>query len=153
MTIRMSWLQPGAFVPLAGLACMFAVLSVARPSASIAYAIGFAVIAAMVGAQIMATRIVLTGSLVVFDQGRLTPKQQASRQRISAIRIFPLYVVLSDSSRNRILTIGGHWAMKQLLKIASVLEVPIYDHRGWSGLRSVKEGRLVTTTDSTAVTQ
>jgi hypothetical protein len=142
--IRASWFQPAGLAIFAVLLGFFVFLSVAEPHDAVVYALFFLAILAMGGAQLAVTRVVITGDTVVFDQGRFTPKRQAARHRLRSVQCFPLRTALADSYGEQVLPIYFHLSMKQLQGLAITLNVPLYDHRRWLGLRSAQEGRLIT---------
>jgi hypothetical protein len=141
--ISAPWLQPGSSLGLAALAALFAVGAVARPQQA-AWSVGaFFFGAAIAAARLAATRLVITDSEVRYDQGWFLRSRKAQRAQIRSIRQFAWYLGFLGSDGKSVLWVAGHWKMSQLTHMAEVLDVPLFDHRGWLGLRSVKKGRRV----------
>jgi hypothetical protein len=150
--ISAPWQQPGQGAGLLIFAAMCTVGGVARP-AQAAWCLGaFLVGTVMAVTRHFMTRIVITEDVVRYDQGPLVPKPEVARQDVRAVRRHPWTVAFCGPDGRHILTIGGHWTVNQLTEIAGMLEVPLFDHRIWYGLRSVKKGRLIASADGQAGT-
>jgi hypothetical protein len=153
LRIRAPWLQPASGLGLAVLAVVCTVLTVARPSAAAWYAALFVGITAMAAAWLAVTRIDVAGETVRYDQGWGVRKREVARDQVRVIRRYPTKIAFGGPDGKHIMTVGGHWTMKQLVQMAQVLGVPLFDHRRWLGTRSVKTGRPVAVGEAPAVEQ
>ena len=81
---------------------------------------------------------------VVRVQGRLrSDNGQVPRSQIRAIHYFPSMVSFRGPDGESFWTIKPEWTVRQMVKVAAMLEVPLYDHRRWLGWRMALIGRLV----------
>jgi hypothetical protein len=153
LRIRAPWQQPGLGIMLALVAGLCTVLTVARPSAAGWYAALFIGGTAMVAARMAVTRIEITDVVVRYSEGWRGARREVARDQVRVIRRYPTKIVFGGPDGKHSMSVGGHWTMKQLMQIAQVLGVPLFDHRRWLGTRSVKTGRPVAVGEAPVVGQ
>ena len=144
-TIRPGLLQPGFLIGCAVLVGMFTTLAVFQPDQALWWLVVGPLLIAVVGwARLRGVRLEITESVVRARQGWYLPERQAARSEISAIHFFPSVISFRGPDRKPIMKIAPNYTLRQMLDVADVLAVPLYDHRRWLGLRKISIGRLVT---------
>ena len=90
-------------------------------------------------------RLEITDSVVLAKQGhwRGHPDMQAPRNEIRAIHYFPRIISFRGPDKKPVMMIDCNYTMRQMVRVAGVLKVPMYDHTRWFGMRTVDKGRLV----------
>jgi hypothetical protein len=86
--------------------------------------------------------VVVTEQLVIFRRGPVLGNQEVGREAVQAIRIFPNRVVLAGDVGKHLMAIP-FLNQTQADQLASVLGVPLYDHRIWLRLGAASEGRPI----------
>lgn len=95
-------------------------------------------------------RLEISDSVVLAKQGhwRGHPDMQAPRNEIQAIHYFPRIISFRGPDKKPIMMIDSNYTVRQMVRVAGVLNVPMYDHTRWLGMRSVDTGRLVYSSES-----
>jgi hypothetical protein len=86
----------------------------------------------------------VTDSAVLVRQGGLRGKRdrQTPRDAITAIHYFPNLISFRGPHNGTITMITPNYTRRQMLRVAEMLDIPLYDHTRWLGLRKVRVGRL-----------
>ena len=135
---------PGFWVLCAILEGMFIALAVIRPDQALLVLVGGPLLISVIGwARWRAVRLEIAESVVRARQGWYLPDKQVDRSEISAIHYFPSVISFRGPDRKPIMKIAPNYTLRQMLEVADVLAVPLYDHQRWLGLREVSTGRLV----------
>lgn len=147
-------LRPGlvrlwsVMVPLAFLIAVFAVplsfqSAAAMPRDALESLVSIAVICAMGWLAGLTIRLVVTETTVEARLGRRYGNdQRALRSEIRAIHYFPRLISFRGPDDEPIMMLRPLWTRRQMLKVARELNVPLYNHMRWLGLKDVQEGRL-----------
>jgi hypothetical protein len=95
--------------------------------------------------RMLPIRMEVTDALVRAKQGRWRgqPDMEVPRSEISGIHYFPTVISFRGLDNKPIMKLVPHWSLRQILKVATELDVRLYDHRGFLGLKSLSIGRLV----------
>jgi hypothetical protein len=95
-------------------------------------------------------RLEVTESAVLARQGRWRghPDLEVPRNEIRAIHYFPRIISFRGPDNEPFMRIDCNYTLRQMTKVADVLGVRLYDHRGSLGLREVRIGRLAYDPDS-----
>ena len=90
-------------------------------------------------------RLEITDSAVLARQGRWRghPDMEAPRSETRAIHYFPRMISFRGPDNQPIMMIDCNYTLRQMMKVARVLGVPLYDHTRMLGMRKVRVGRLV----------
>jgi hypothetical protein len=133
----------GAWAAIAVLAGMFIAAAVYQPGQSPVLLAGAVLVVVIGWVRVRAVRLEITDSVVQVKQGRYLPERQAARGDLTAIHYFPRLISFRGPDGKPMMKVAPNWTMRQMLEVADELEVPLYDHRRWLGLRKVSTGRLV----------
>lgn len=130
LSMAFSWaIMLGIFVPLAvtGQAVM---------------ALGMLLLFAVIGclASIW-QQLEITETTVKARQGRYGTKQ-APRSEVRAIHYLPRVISFRGPDDEPMMMVKPLWTRRQMLKVARELNVPLYNHMRWLGLRTAQDGRL-----------
>lgn len=125
------------------LAGMFIAAAVYRPDQWPGLSAGAVLVAVITWARLRAVRLEITDSVVRIKQGWYLPERQAARSDVTAIHYFPRVISFRGPDGKPMIRVMPDWSLRQMLEVAVELGVPLYDHRGWLGLRKVSIGRLV----------
>ena len=68
---------------------------------------------------------------------------EAPRIEICEIHYCPSRIVFQGTHKQPLMEPYPHWTLKQVLQVADLLDVPVYDHRGRFHLQELPAGRLV----------
>jgi hypothetical protein len=131
---------------LLAIACVFFACIFVLPKQALAGILG--VILALGVEAVVVWRSVLTvtpDELTYLDM--IGPVAHAPRERIKSIRIFSYWTCALDDDGNTLLRIRGGFTRGQLLNLAELLSVPLYDNRKWLGLSHSNQGTEVTRAD------
>lgn len=128
-----------------GLIGMFIAAAFIWPHQAVGALITPVVLVVMAWIRLLPIRLDVTESVVRVRQGKRSgPTVEVPRSDISAIHFSPGAIGLwGPDPGTPILTLNPEWTLRQMLRVARELEVPLYDHRRWLGLRKDSEGRLV----------
>ena len=90
-------------------------------------------------------RLEISENTVSARQGgwRGHPDLEVPRDEIRAIHYFPRVISFRGPDDKPFMRIVPNYTLRQMTTVARLLGVPLYDHRRWPGLRSVRVGRLV----------
>ena len=90
-------------------------------------------------------RLEISENTVSARQGgwRGHPDLEVPRDEIRAIHYFPRIISFRGPDDKPFMKIDPSYTLRQMTTVARLLGVPLYDHRRWPGLRSVRVGRLV----------
>jgi hypothetical protein len=150
MTIRPGWLRLGVVIPVAimlGVSIVIAVGMLADHHAGqVPWAFfGPVLVVFITWVATRRVRLEITDSVVLVRQGgwRGNPDKQAPRNAITAIHVFPMVISFRGPDKKPIMMIVPNYTPRQMLRVAKVLDVPLYDHRRWFGLRQIHLGRLI----------
>jgi hypothetical protein len=91
-------------------------------------------------------RLEITETLVRALQGgvRGHPNLEALRSEIREIHYYPMRISFQGEDLRPVMEPYPNWTLKQVLKVADLLGVPLYDHRGLFHLEELAVGRIVT---------
>jgi hypothetical protein len=91
-------------------------------------------------------RLEITETLVRALQGgvRGHPNLEALRGEIREIHYYPMRISFQGEDRQPVMEPYPNWTLKQVLEVADLLGVPLYDHRGLLHLEELAVGRMVT---------
>jgi hypothetical protein len=153
LRLKSPWLQPAASFFLAVYGGILLWLGLVQPRQWAWCVVGFLAVVAMVAARNAVTRVEINREIVKYDEGWRARTREVARDQVRVIRRYPTKIVFGGPDGKHIMSLGGHWTMKQLMQIAQVLGVPLFDHRRWLGARSVKTGRPVAVGEAPAVGQ
>jgi hypothetical protein len=87
----------------------------------------------------------VTPTLVRARQGRWhgQPDLEASRVEICEIHYCPSRIIFQGTHGQSLMEPYPHWTLEQVLQVAELLDVPVYDRRGRLHLQELAVGRLV----------
>jgi hypothetical protein len=150
ITIRPGPWQPVVVILLGLVSCLAIAGAVSEFIAGNPLQGVFALLAPVVILLIMlfrgrSVRLEVTDSVVLAKQGhwRGHPDMQAPRNEIRAIHYFPRIISFRGPDKKPIMMIDSNYTVRQMVRVAGVLNVPMYDHTRWLGMRTVDNGRLV----------
>jgi hypothetical protein len=83
-------------------------------------------------------RIIVTSKEVRAISAHRNPP--VPRERITHIRALRWTTVFYDNDRNELLKIGVDLSRDQLLALGGELDVTVWDHRAWLGIKELKHG-------------
>jgi len=104
------------------------------------------VICLIIGFRARSVRLEISDSVVLAKQGhwRGHPDKQAPRSDIRAIHYYPRLISFRGPDNKPMMMIDPNYTVRQMVRVASVLGVRMYDHTRWLGMRkTVNTGRLV----------
>lgn len=101
-------------------------------------------VVAMAEVRSLPVRLEITESVVRARQGgwRGQPDKEVSRNDIRSIHYFPMMISFRGPDNTPIMKTEPHWTLRQMLKVAGELKVPLYDHTRWYGTREAHMGQL-----------
>lgn len=99
--------------------------------------------AVVIWVRVRAARLEITDSTMRVKERLFAPEKEAARSDITAIHYFPGTISFRGPDDKPMMRIATNWTVRQMLDVAGELGVPLYDHRGWLGLRKVRIGRLL----------
>jgi hypothetical protein len=141
--------SPSFFVLSAILVAMMVALTVLDPHQIVWWLVVLPLGVGVVGwFRLRSVRLEISESVVRATQGWYLPERQVARSQISAIHYFPRTISFRGPDQKPIMKIAPGWTMRQMLEVADLLGVPLYDHRRWLGLRSATMGRLANPKDA-----
>ena len=130
---------------LAGVFVAFAVIKLAagQPGQAVAALMTPVTIGLIAAFRVRRIRLEVTED-VVRVQGRYrSDNDQVPRSEIRSIHYLPSMVSFRGPDGESFWTIKPEWTLRQMVRVAAMLEVPLYDHRRWLGMRTAMTGRLV----------
>lgn len=150
LTIRYKVWTTGTVVTYGITAALFAALAVYQPDFGLTFLLGLLLVF-MAGCLLTrAMRLEVTSALVRARQGKWhrLPDLEASRVEIYEIHYRPRRIVFQGPSGRTLMAPYPLWTLEQVIQVAEVLDVPVYDHRGRFSLKTLgpedlAEGRLV----------
>jgi hypothetical protein len=146
MTIRPRFLRPGIMIPLGAIACFFVAAVVFDPSVPAVMGFVLFVLAHLLAWSLTRRiRLEITETEVRARQGGWSDQndKRAPRSEIRAIRYYPKRISFRGPDDQPLMEPPvDSWTVREMLKAAEVLQVPLYDHGGRYGLEEVSEGRL-----------
>ena len=89
-------------------------------------------------------RLIVTPDRVRMFSGN--PDKPVRPADVNHIRVFPWNTVLYNHDGHRIIQTHMELSRSQLLTLGEVLNVPVWDHRQWHGLRKARYGVRLNTT-------
>jgi hypothetical protein len=142
---RLSVVIPGGF--MVGL-CTFGAVSEFLAGQLVAAVVALTVpvpIFLLIWVGTRSIRLEITESVVLARQGRFRghPDLEMPRSEIRAIHYFPRIISFRGQDNKPFMRIDCNYTVRQMTKVAGILEVPLYDHKRWLGLREARIGRLV----------
>jgi hypothetical protein len=89
-------------------------------------------------------RLEITESTVRARQGNWhgQPDMEMPRSQIRAIHYFPRLISFRGLDDKPVMMIYPQYTLRQMRKVAAELDVRLFDHTRWLGLRKIKVGRL-----------
>jgi hypothetical protein len=144
--IRYTLWRAAAMVPCGMLLALFAAVALYQPSSSLALILSFLVVLAICWIASRSIRLEITETLVRALQGgvRGHPNLEALRGEIREIHYYPMRISFQGEDRQPVMEPYPNWTLKQVLEVADLLGVPLYDHRGLLHLEELAVGRMVT---------
>jgi hypothetical protein len=146
MTIRPGFWRIGTVIPLGILACMCVTAAVIWWShQGWALLIALVLVVLMAEARSLPVRLEITGTMVRARQGRWRgqPDVEAPRSEIREIHYYPMRISFWGAGDKPLMEPEPHWTVRQMVKVAAELGVPLYDHKGRLGVEEISEGELV----------
>jgi hypothetical protein len=150
MTVRPGLWRPIIVIPWAMLAGLFIALGVSKlavsqPGQAVVAFAGPVLLFLLAWVRARSVRLEIAESVVLARQGRWRghPDREAPRSEIRAIHYFPRMISFRGPDNKPIMTIDGNYTLRQMMKVAVTLEVPLYDHARWLGMRKISIGRLL----------
>lgn len=145
VTIRSAFWTPGIIIAAALLEATFIVGAIIQPGQALMVLVFLPLLMCLVGwLRLRSVRLEITESMVRVLQGWYEPDEEAPRGDITAIHFFPRMISFRGPDVSEpIMMIVPNYTLRQMTLVAAELEVPLYDHTRWHGLRKVSRGRLV----------
>jgi hypothetical protein len=133
---------PSLWAAIVILAGMFIAPALYRPGQA-PWLLACASLIAVIGwIRVRAVRLVITDSAVRVRQGWVQAEKEAARSNIVAIHYFPGVISFRGPGGEPMMKVAPNWTLRQMLEVAGVLEVPLFDHTRWFGLRKAAVARL-----------
>jgi hypothetical protein len=149
MTIRPGFWRLGAVIPFAILIGVFVALGagmlvVNQPAQAIPMFLAPPLVFLIAWLRTLPVRLEITESTVRAKQGRWRgqPDKQVPRSEIRSIHYFPMIISFRGPDNTPIMRVDPHWTMRQMLRVADEIKVPLYDHRRWFGMLKAPMGQL-----------
>ncbi|HEV3380094.1 MAG TPA: hypothetical protein VG142_03860 [Trebonia sp.] len=129
---------------MAVLAGILIMTGVFQPSSAVVLLVCFVLMFLMAWARTIPVRLEITETEVRARQGRWRgkPDVEAPRGEIRAIRYYPARISFRGADDEPLMEPEPHWTVRQMVKVAVELGVPLYDHKGTLGPEELIEGRL-----------
>jgi hypothetical protein len=120
------------------------VAGVFQPSSAMVLLACFVLLCLMAWARTIPVRLEITETEVRARQGRWRgqPDVAALRGEIRAIRYYPARISFRDANDEPLMEPEPHWTVRQMVRVAIEVGVPLYDHKGALGVEELSEGRL-----------
>jgi len=137
---------PMGFVLCLSIALAVSKFAVDQPGQAVVALMIPVVICLIMGFRTRSVRLEISESVVRAKQGhwRGHPDKQALRSEITSIHYFPRIISFRGLDNKPIMMIDPNYTVRQMVRVASVLGVRMYDHTRWLGMRkTVNTGRLV----------
>jgi hypothetical protein len=142
-TIRPALWQPSIVIVWSVLLGMFVAAAVIWPGQAIEW-LAFVPLACLVGwVRVRTVRLEITDTVVRVRQGWYLADKQVARSEIRAIHYYPDVISFRGPDRKPVMRTRCEWSLRQMIKVAAELQVPVYDNRRLCNLRTARVGRLV----------
>jgi hypothetical protein len=142
MTVRVGVWRLSVVIPWTLLVGFFIAGAVISPNQAVAALTAPFLVALIAWLVVRRIRLEITESVVRARQGPRGDKL-VSRSEVRAIHYLPRLISFRGPDGKPIMMIRPEWTLRQMGRVADELKVPLYDHRGWGGIRTVDKGRLV----------
>ena len=157
--IKPGWWRASVVIPVGIGSCIFIAGAVTefaadRPGQAVAALMGPVLFFLIAGFRTRSVRLEISENVVLAKQGhwRGHPDKQAPRSDIRAIHYYPRLISFRGPDNKPIMMIDPNYTVRQMVRVASVLGVRMYDHTRWLGMRkTANTGRLVYQPESGAV--
>ncbi len=95
--------------------------------------------------RVRAIRLEVTKTAVSVKRGRfaLTTTRQVARSQIRAIHYYPDVISFRGPDGRPLMRTRADWSLKQMIAVATELQVPVYDNRQCLNLLRARVGQLV----------
>jgi len=148
LTLRPGVWRLGVVVTYGALLAVFVAfavikLAVGQPGQAIISLIIPVLIGLIAAFRVRRIRLEVNEDVVRVQGSRRPDNDQVPRNEIRTIHYFPSMVSFRGPDGESFWTIGPEWTLRQMVKVAATLEVPLYDHRRSLGMRMATTGRLV----------
>ncbi|HET9173515.1 MAG TPA: hypothetical protein VFN97_29050 [Actinospica sp.] len=142
MTVRPTWWQPVIVVLWSILLGSGIVIAALVPAgANLLGAVLFLGLLAWIRTR--AIRLEVTERTVGVRQSRFRPARQVARDRIRAIHYYPDIITFRGPDNRSVMQVRAEWSLTQMIEVAAVLRVPVYDNRRCLKLVRARLGNLV----------
>ena len=109
-----------------------------EPGKNFAFALVLIVLCGIYVGESFLIRLIVTPDRVRMFSGN--PDRPVRPADVNHIRAFPWNTVLYDHDGHRIIQTHMDLSRSQLLTLGEVLNVPVWDHRQWRGLKKLRHG-------------
>lgn len=151
LTLRVGWLRAGVIIPsviVFGISTVIAVAMIvdghwAQAPAAYAAPLPIYLITWVATRRV---RLEITDRVVLARQAGWHghPDKQVPRDAVTAIHYFPQFISFrGPNKKDTIMMIVPNYTPRQMVKVARVLDVPLYNHSRRLGLQKVSIGRLM----------
>jgi hypothetical protein len=150
MTLRPGFWRPSILIPLGLLIALSGVfaaskLAVGQPGQAVLAFLAPVVVLLLVWLRTLPVRLEIEETVVRVRQGgyRGQPDMEMPRSEIRSVRYLPRRISFRGPDDKPIMEPTSHWTLRQMLKVAKELDVPLYNHRGVLRPEELSSGRLV----------
>lgn len=142
MTVRPTWWQPAIVIVWSILLGSGIVVAVLVPAGT--KLLGVVVLLGLVAwLRTRAIRLEVTAGTVGVRLSRFRPPEQVDRGVIRAIHYYPDIITFRGPENSVVMRMRAEWSLKQMIQVAKVLRVPVYDNRSRLKLVRARMGTLV----------
>lgn len=145
LTVRYKVWQTSTVVSAGIVTSLCAVAAVAEPRAYLPLLLAPVLLVCMFWLASRAMRLQVTQTMVRARAGRWhgRPDVETPRIEICEIHYCPARISFLGTHGQPLMEPYPLWTLNQVRQVADLLDVPLYDHRGWLHLRELAVGRLV----------
>lgn len=144
MTVTPTWWQPSIVLTWSWLVLVCAIAAATEPDGPYSFGALLLIWLLTYGA-VRSIRMEVTETMVRVKRGWLrgNPVREVARSRIRAIHYYPKTITFCGEAGGPIMRTKAEWSLKQVIAVATELQVPVYDNRRFLHLLPTRAGRVV----------
>jgi hypothetical protein len=132
MKLAPGWWRLSVMIPMAVVIGIYVAIAVARPPYALWCLAGVVLLVAASWAVAIPVRLVITETTVEARQP--SPGKHMPRDEVLVIRYFRRTISFRGPDDEPAMIIPSQWTLRQMMRVAEELQVPLYDHRRWRWL-------------------